>query len=275
MYCSRARAHCEDLWNDFRELADQNFKTEFASCTHARWFEMYLTVSLVRAGHEVTCPKPGPDILLQVGGRRIWIEAVCATSGESGRPDSVPRIEKGRVYREPTDQYVLRIRNALDEKQRKYQSYKENDVVSVGDVTVIAVNVYEVDGLGPHIGHHFLRSLYGIGDPIVYVGRDRGGVLETGNVSVEAVRKSSGADVGVRPFVDNSMGHISAVLGAHGGAFVLGAHDDAFNRTNRLGDDFVMYPNLTADSPWPEGLLRVGKEWCFHHTEGSWEGSLA
>ena len=42
-----ARYHCEDLWADFRHLADSNFKTEFASQTHARWFEMYLAVSLL------------------------------------------------------------------------------------------------------------------------------------------------------------------------------------------------------------------------------------
>ena len=90
---ARAREHCEVLWSEFCEFADPNFKREFATKTHERWFEMYLTVSLDRAGYEVKCPKPGPDLLLHVGGKRIWIEAVCASSGELGRPDSVPRME--------------------------------------------------------------------------------------------------------------------------------------------------------------------------------------
>lgn len=76
---SKARAHCEDLWIDFQEFADPNFRAEFAYRTHERWFEMYLTVSLIRAGHKVICRKPGPDILLKEDGRRIWIEATCAT----------------------------------------------------------------------------------------------------------------------------------------------------------------------------------------------------
>lgn len=139
-----ARAHCEDLWTDFRHLADSNFKREFAINTHQRWFEMYLTVSLIRAGHQVKGPKPGPDVLMHVDDRRIWVEAVCATSGERGRPDSVPPPVFCQVRQEPTEQYVLRIRNALDEKQKKYRTYIQDGIVSCDDVTCVAINVFDV-----------------------------------------------------------------------------------------------------------------------------------
>ena len=251
VHCSRARVYCEDLWTDFRKFADQNFKTEFASCTHARWFEMYLTVALARAGNEITCPKPGPDILLEADGCRIWIEATSATRGELGRPDSVPLQETGRVYREPTNQYVLRIRNALDEKQRKYRRYVEDGIVHRRDVTVVAINVFEVDGIGPYIGDHFRRSLYGLCDPRVQIGLHSGTVSSVGNATVVAVQKASGADVGVQPFIDGSMEHITAVLGSHA---------DPFNPLSRLGEDLVLYPNLTSDVPWPQRVLEVGGE---------------
>ena len=265
VHCSRARAHCEDLWTDFRAFADQNFKTEFACCTHARWFEMYLTVSLIRAGHEITCPKPGPDILLEADGCRVWIEATSATRGELGRPDSVPLRERGRVLREPTNQYVLRIRNALDEKQRKYRKYVENGVVHERDVTVVAINVFEVDGIGPYVGDHFRRSLYGLGDPVIQINRDSGTVSGGGNTTVVAVQKASGADVGVEPLIDGSLEHIAAVLGSFA---------DPFNRPSRLGDDLILYPNLMSEVPWPQRFLRVGRAWCFGEIEGGWKGTL-
>ena len=246
------RACCEDLWSDFRGFADPNFKTEFASHTHARWFEMYLTVSLLRAGHQVNCPKPGPDVSLEAGSRRIWIEAVCASAGDPHRSDSVPRRVFGRVVPEPTEQYVLRIRNALDEKQKKFRKYLDEGIVSVGDVMVVAINVFEIDGLGPHIDSHFKRALYGVGDLVIQIGRHSGEVRGVGNARVESIKKKvSGAPVGVQPFIDGTMAHVTAVLGSY-------AH--AFECRRELGDDFVLYANLTGDVSWPPGVLQVGGE---------------
>ncbi len=261
----QARAHCEDLWADFRKYADQNFVTEFAANTHARWFEMYLTVSLARAGHEIDCPKPGPDILLKTGGRRIWIEATSATPGEIGRADSVPSQEMGQVNREPTDQYVLRIRNALDKKQEKYIEYVNKGLVHKDDVKVVAINVYEVGGLSPYIGDHFRRSLYGVGEPVVQVDLHSRRIASVGNATVVAVQKAAGAEVGVQPFVDSSMGHVAAVLGSEA---------NPFNPPSLLGSEVVLYPNLTSNIPWPQRTLKVGAELCFDQIQGGWRGTL-
>jgi hypothetical protein len=111
------RVHCDNLWRDFAPLADANFAVEFPIRLHERWFEMYLTVALLRAGLNVTCPKPGPDILLTLaGGTRIWIEATCATLGQPGLPDSVSPPQYAAVgasavvTSRPTEQMALRIR---------------------------------------------------------------------------------------------------------------------------------------------------------------------
>lgn len=250
----KARVDCEKLWSIFRDYADPNFKTEFGSRTHDRWFEMYLTVSLLRAGHQISCPKPGPDVCLLEDGHRIWVEAVCASPGVFGRRDSVPATVPGRVYREPTEQYVLRIRNALDEKRRKYGKYMNDSIVSRGDVSVVAINVFEVDGIGPYIESHFRRALYGVGDPLIRIDRRSGEPLEVSNDVVHNVKKASGAEVDLRPFVNGTMGNITAVLGSH-------AH--AFNRPSKPGEDFALYPNLTGDVPWPQGVLKVGWDRVF------------
>lgn len=146
----KAREHCEDLWRDFAPDADRHFLSEFRGSvsdretanlrTHARWFEMYLTVSLMRLGLDIRCPKPsGPDILLTTRGRRVWIEAVCATSGQKGLPDSVPEPEYGKCTDTPIEKYVLRVRNSLDEKAKKFRAYMKNGTVGQEDVLVVAI----------------------------------------------------------------------------------------------------------------------------------------
>ena len=264
-YGRGARAHCEDLWADFRDFADPNFKSEFALHTHARWFEMYVAVSLARARPNIN-PKPekrGPDVLVELDGRHIWIEATSVTPGKPGLPDSVPPQAPGRIHREPVDQYVLRIRNALEGKQEKFRKYIESGVVHPGDINVIAINVFEVDGIGPYIRDHFLRSLYGRGDPVIKIDRSSG-AMSVSNANVVAVQKASGADVGVQPFIDASLEHVTAVLGSHA---------SPFNRPSRIGDDFVLYPNLTGGVAWPKCVLGVGDKWCFSETKRGWKGT--
>ena len=72
----RAKHHCEYLWIFFKHYADPDFRTELRNEFDARYWEMYLTVSLILAGFSVTCPKPGPDVGIIYKGKRIWFEAV-------------------------------------------------------------------------------------------------------------------------------------------------------------------------------------------------------
>ena len=263
----RAREHCEDLWRYFAEHADRHFLSEFRGSTpdqelrnlrtHARWFEMYLTVSLMRLGLEIRCPKPGPDILLTSGGRHIWIEAVCATSGQKGLPDSVPEAQHGKVVDTPIDKYVLRIRNSLDEKARKFRTYIENGTVGRDDVLVVAINVWAVE-LGPHLYHCMQKSLYGEGDLVLYYDRGTGKTVGSGHETTPKIDKQSGAQIGVTPFLDGSMPHISAVLASWA---------TAVTPPLRLGDDCVLYPNLSCTNTWPEGVVPLGEEWVVNESK--------
>lgn len=95
----------------------------------------------------------GPDILLTMSNRaRIWIEATCAIPGQPEKEDSVPPPkfaslgEKPVVTSRPTEQMVLRIRNALAEKEAKFRKYLSGGVVAKADVLAIAINVHAVLG---------------------------------------------------------------------------------------------------------------------------------
>jgi hypothetical protein len=77
--------------------ADNEFRMELRRTFDARYWEMYLTTSLIFAGYEVTCPKPGPDVGIIYRGQRIWFEAVAPDCGDPGKPDSVPTKVEGEI----------------------------------------------------------------------------------------------------------------------------------------------------------------------------------
>jgi hypothetical protein len=81
-YAQQGRAFTEKLWTQYWPYADNHFTTEIRRDFRARFWEMYLTCALLQCannkGFSISCPKTGPDILIEFKGRRIWIEAVTA-----------------------------------------------------------------------------------------------------------------------------------------------------------------------------------------------------
>lgn len=269
-HTAAARAHCEDLWRDFQPFADNNFIEEFALHLQERWFEMYLTVTLLRAGLDVQARKPGPDVLLRVDGRRVWIEGTCATPGAPGLPDSVPPPqyaaigEPPNVTARPTRQMALRLRNSLATKATVFRRYLAENIVGDEDVLVIAINVREVHGLWADMDEIMRRAFYGVGDLILTFDRTTSTVIGRQNEQLTHIAKqSTGAGVGVQPFIDNSMPHISAVIGSWA---------DAANLPTHLGGDFLLLPNLTTCNPWRDGTIPIGTEWQFTADNAGWDG---
>lgn len=170
------REHCEDLWCDYAQYADAHFLHEFPRNFHQRWFEMYLTISLLRSGIDVCCPKPGPDIQVNLNGQRVYIEAVCATSGEPNRPDSVPDLPAGRAAAVPTDNYVLRVLSSLRYKADKIEKYLEKGFMSEQDLVVIAINIRAVNWLWADMDDVMKRALYGVGDIVLSYERHNRGI---------------------------------------------------------------------------------------------------
>ena len=262
-----AREHCEDLWRTFKPHATDHFLSEFPLHFHERWFEMYLTVSLIRRGFVVQCPKrdEGPDVLVTSCQQRIWIEAVCATSGQPGAPDSVPEPIDGKCMPVPVDQYVLRIRTSLQYKAGRFSEYIQKGIVRPYDAVLVALNVF-LAGLSPiDMIECMPRALYGIGNQILEYNKRTGEQMGSRREAISEIRKkSSGAQVGIQPFVDGSMPHISATLASWANAVCL---------PSRLGDDWVLYPNLASTRPWPKGAVPLGEEWSYDKVEDGWSGT--
>ena len=266
------RTHCEELWTDFSCYADENFCSEFPRRFHQRWFEMYLAVSLIRAGLSMNPPpaqrqgRGRPDIEITFCRRRVWIEAVCMTSGDAGLPDSVPRLESGKAQKVPIRQYVTRIRNSLDTKNQKFIKYIRDIIVACDDVLVIAINAGQIPFLYRELDECMMRSLYGAGDIIATLNLDSRKLVSIERQDMPRIRKTSGAEINVQPFVDGSMKHVSSVLASS-------AH--AFNRPSTLDGDFVLYPNLSSKNPWSRHSCPVAAEWIFSETDDGWRGNRA
>src|SRR5690606_5784336 len=143
---------------------------DFPRRLHERWFEMYLAVALLRVGIDVKRPKPpAPDLLLTIGGRRIWIEATCANAGDPSKPDSVPQPRYAKpgeapVVRErPTDAMTFRISNSLRVKEQAFGAYMQRGIVAADDVTAIAINVHAIPYAWTDMDDLMRRALYGLG----------------------------------------------------------------------------------------------------------------
>ena len=264
------KGHCEKLWEDFYEHADHHFVGEFCRHFHQRWFEMYLSVALLHREYELQSRNEGPDILLELDDHRIWIEAVCATAGETGLPDSVPQVPSGKVARVPVDQYVLRISNALREKARRFRQYIDTGIVRECDTLAIAINVYGIDGVMVDIDRVMMRALYGHGDMLLRIDKLTKEPKTIDHEIVTKLVKRSGSEVGITPFVDHSFPHISSAMVFWGNAGFWG---NAPNPPLRLGDDCNLYPNLSCVNVWRPEAIPMGREWVFVECEDGWKGS--
>ncbi len=216
---------------------------------------MYLTVVLIRAGYEVRCCKPGPDILLTINGKRIWIEAVCSTPGESEKVDTVPELKFNQsvATKRPTNEMTLRIANSLQTKQEKFKDWVKTGVVNPDDLTVIAINIHDVPWAWVDILDLMCRTLYGLGDIFLSIDKNTRSVVDQGHQhQPEILKKSTGEPVCTQPFVDKTLKHISAVLGSW---------EDTCNLSKNFGDGLILYPNVSAVNIWPSETIKLGEEW--------------
>lgn len=263
------KAFAERLWRDYHPYADDNFLMEIRSDFHARFWEMYLTCALVlhgtERGYAVSCPKRkktgGPDILVEHANGRIWIEAVTATDGEPGRPDSIAEPMPGQGYSVPEEKIILRYANAIAEKHKKYLDYRAKCIVSEKDAYIIAVNGYPLsyrwaDAEMPRV----LKSVFPLGHLEVVFDRASTKIVETRHRFRPVIPKGTGSPVSTQTFLSDDYIGISAVMHSYANACM------AFP----LGVDFLIAHNPRAACPVPLGLIPVVREYTAAAGEGGY-----
>lgn len=251
------KSYIENLWVDYSPYADKDFPKQLPHDFQARFWEMYLTCTLVGKSYTVI-PKQtsaeGPDIKIAYASTTIWIEAVTPTGGDLGRPDSVPSPIMGVAQQVPDDQMILRYRSAIHDKYYdKYFKYLENETIRSDDCYIIALNGCRLPWRGSdlHIPR-IVRSVLPFGWPQVTIDTSSHKVVDTGYQYRSYLRKASGEKIDTDIFVKSEYGHISAVLFSH---------VDAANLTPAMGDDFVIVHNPLGLQKLPDDFPKVGREY--------------
>jgi hypothetical protein len=250
-----ARYHCEYLWSLFEPHADSDFRTELRREFDARYWEMYLTTSLIVAGYSVTCPKPaGPDVGILFKGRRIWFEATCPTSGRPGAPDAIGESVMGQV---PEEKIILRYLNSISTKYKEQcATWLEKGIVSDEDAFVIAINPRAIpfdhgDSDPPRI----LQAGYTVGPAYGIVDLKTMQAVGVGYQFRNKIMKASKAEGKMKSEVTTGVFQSKEYARLSG---LLCSRVDAANRPGEMGDDFQLAPNPHASVPLPEGFRLRG-----------------
>ena len=254
-----AREFAESLWDHFRRFADPHFLTEVRSHFHERFWEMYLTCALQKFANQqgsiLSCPKPGPDILLERDGNRVWVEAVVATKGALGRPDSVaePNLDgSGKVHEE---KLVLRYANAISVKYCKYQRYLKDGIIRKDDAFVIAINDAALSSKRTQAENdapRFLKAVYPLGAYQLLLDRGTGKIIGRQNEPRFNIVKASGKNVMTMPFFERRSRGISAIMGSSA---------DVMCHNQALGFDFELAHNPKSRAPIADFVIPAKKAW--------------
>jgi hypothetical protein len=248
-----ARFHCEYLWIFFERHADKDFRSQLRTQFDARYWEMHLTTSLILAGYEVTCPKPGPDVGIIDRGQRIWFEATSPNCGEPGKPDHIGPPYSGQV---PEEKIMLRYLNSISTKYKEqYANWLAKGTVSSKDALVVAINPWAIpfdrtDGDPPRI----LQAAYTVGKPYAVVDCKTMTGVGSGYEFRDHVKKEKnpsgkGVSVATGVFHDKDYAGLSALLCSR---------VEVANRPGEMGGDFQLAPNPNAAVPLPEGFRLRG-----------------
>lgn len=238
---------CEGLWNKFEVYADSHFLTQIRRNFYERYWEMYLTSSLIDWNFQVQSPRHGPDILIEDGNNRIWIEAVASGNGDPIlNLDVIPEIETGIAQLVPEEKIILRLRSSVENKSAKYHDYIRDSIIRDTEPYIIAINGSKLNFMSrtddiPYI----VKSILPIGDYSYNF------ASETTSISYrDTIRRVGGADVSTNVFLDDNYRHISAILysNTHAGRF-----------DEEIGSDYLLIHNPKAINPLPADIIQKGK----------------
>jgi hypothetical protein len=245
------RAHCESLWQHFFPYADEHFLAQLAHHFHARYWEMYLAVTIMDCGYVITAPKPGPDIGITVNGRRVWFEAVTAGPGADGNPDQVPDLQLDDAGWVPNAAMILRYTQAIREKVLvQYTQWRAAGHVSSEDCFIVALNPRMMDfEMMDAIPPRILQAAYPIGMTQVVVNPQTLKLRDGGVQYRASIQRANGREINTGIFLDPQYASLSALLCSR---------VNSANQPPRLGGDFQLAPNPRATVPLPAQLRLRG-----------------
>jgi hypothetical protein len=249
------------LWETYARLGlpNEDFVAEFtngkpASLAQRTW-ELLLAQHLHDQGHELTCVGNGPDLRLEHGGVRVWVEAVCP------EPTNLPadwlegsKPGEFKVFNFPHEEILLRWTTVFDAKFSKLKTYLEKGTVLPTDAYIIAINGCQL-GITPGARGitqmpFGVETVFPVG-PLRYSINRATNKIEGASISPRfSIINHNNTSIPTTPFVDPVYSGVSAVFGC------------AMDR--RHGTPLAMHVvhNPLATVPVPHGLFGVDEdEW--------------
>ncbi len=249
-HCAEYRGFVEDLWKDYKPYADRHFLIEAKNNFQERFWEMYVCVAFLRRGFLVTkVGEDGPEFFVEIGGKKVWIEAVAPGPGIGQNQIAEPPM--GDVSDVPSEKIILRYTSALSYKLKKYLEYRRKEIVGENDCYVIAINSKKIPyaSLGFTLPYH-VHAFLPFGNLTVSISRETRD-RETFFQYRGFLRNNGGVKVSTKPFLEPAYAGISAVI--HSGV-------DCANGPSELGADFDILHNPLAKN----ALLIDDLKWCRH-----------
>ncbi len=268
LHLNQYRDNIETMWKEYQPYADSNFRTDAMKNFHQRYWEMYLTCTLLKKGFELTkVGNFGLEYYFSHQGRKIWIEAIAPNQG-SGL-DEVLKYNDGNAHSVQTEQIILRFTHALLEKHRKIQSDLEKSRVSADDLVILAINCANI----PYAKYgselpYFIKAFLPIGDLQIPIDTR---TMEWGQANHRyraEINKSNGSQIKTDNLLNPEYSKFIAIL--HSGV-------DCANQPKNLGDDFALLNNPISEFnisnlfSWAEQysaeMLVQSDEFTLHRTE--------
>jgi len=256
------RLFLQKLWGRYDDsgCSDKNFSEKIARGFHPRFWEMYLTCTLIEAGLNPLPKKKqkGPDIRVLEQDTVIWVEATAPGPGEKEKKDTVPPPKNGIPAKIPEDNIIFRFTHALDKKFKEYKKYLSDDTadVSADEPYVIAINGGEIpyssiadDGI-PRI----VKAVFSIGNYAKTINIDTSETISEGLEHRSERLKRSGYPVFTNFFLDENHKGISGLLFSN---------VSILNTPEKPGDDFILIHNPLATNRISDGWLKMGREYWY------------
>ncbi len=255
--------HLDALWRIYQPFADSGFVREFPNDPDGRFWEMYLTVELVRQGKNVrprselptTVRDASPDIRIVEGGRTIWLEAIAPDIGELANLDRVPELvpinRGGSAQRAPRRQVELRISGALLQKTNAFQRYKERGLVGEQDVCLVAISGLRFFAQSASIGlTPAATAVYPLGNQFVTLDRDTFEQVDSGYHYSEEIGRSAATGIPRYAFLHDRFSKIGGLIWSRRsiGSFI--------GKSN----DFVFVHNISAKNRLPTSWASWSEE---------------
>jgi len=257
--CIEYKHYLENLWKIYYPYADKDFPQQLARDFHARFWEMYLTCTLLNNSFQVV-PKQrrskGPDILIDDSIKRIFIEAVTPSRGAGTNPDRVTPLPYGKARTIPNTEIILRYSSAIADKYKKYIDYLEDGLVSTSDSYIIALNSCKIgiEAKGESSGlPRIVKAVLPVGDKVVTISEFSGPIVPWRYQYRPVIQRSRGGSVPSDLFLSDEYKGLSGILYAH---------SDVANRPNQAGEEFIFIHNpKTKQNPVPHDYFKLGIEY--------------